>query len=337
MLAGWLTVEGREKRSRARVANGAEISDRISRNRAKRLLIAGRMKLESGVTGHEVNTENFAGLAFLGTGRIYSPEGSNMMQLYTVAHECGHIFLHDKAPGSRLPTHVMEMEAESYAHQAFLEHGMRLPDHFTMWGRSYVGSWIDKDRRQGIPIDSRALAYAQGTRSPYQALRKVPSTWHRHAAEGSWLPWLVRVGRAKLSRVLLSGRARLRADQPAPIRQRTLHLQRERGVAAEFRALMRLAIRQLIVGSVLSMVTITIVNAYVPLLELVDPTYKQYSWPALGAIVSGALLWTDLVVALRVAFGPAPRPTPPPPARSQAPVEPDLKPQVASSMSAFSS
>ena len=47
-----------------------------------------------------------------------SPEGRKILQLSTVAHECGHIFLHNSEPGS-LPRHVKEMEAESYAHQYF--------------------------------------------------------------------------------------------------------------------------------------------------------------------------------------------------------------------------
>jgi hypothetical protein len=45
------------------------------------------------------------------------------------------------------------------------------------WGRSYVGSWVDKDRAAGIRIDPRVVAYAKGLRSPYEPLRFVPSTW----------------------------------------------------------------------------------------------------------------------------------------------------------------
>ena len=59
------------------------------------------------------------GLAYLRTGRIKSPEGRKILQLSTVAHECGHIFLHNSEPGYSLPSHVKEMEAESYAHQYF--------------------------------------------------------------------------------------------------------------------------------------------------------------------------------------------------------------------------
>lgn len=99
-----------------------------------------------------------------------------------MAHECGHIFLHNEGAGYWLPGHVKELEAETYAHQAFREHGMELPKVLSDWGRSYVGSWIDKDRAAGIAIDPRAEAYACGARSPYEPLRMVPATWTLHAA-----------------------------------------------------------------------------------------------------------------------------------------------------------
>jgi hypothetical protein len=141
------------------------------------------MKREAGVTGHEVNKEDFAGLAYLGTGQIKSPEGRKILQLSTLAHECGHIFLHSCEPGYSLPGHVKEMEAESYAHQSFREHGMTMPRHLTQWGRTYVGSWIEKDLAAGVQIDRRVVAYVTGSRSPYEPLRFVPSTWKMFAGE----------------------------------------------------------------------------------------------------------------------------------------------------------
>ena len=193
---------------------GDEIRQRIDDNRMKRLAIAEAMKAEAGVTGHEINKEGFGGLAYIGTGRIVSPAGQNILQLYTVAHECGHIFLQDAPPGIYLPAHVKEMEAESYAHQAFREHGMVLPRRLSDWGRTYVRSWIDKDIAAGVAIDPRAVAYANGTRSPYEPLRMVPDTWRLHAAaptgvEGALrLPTGVRFGLAaarRWSRRLLRG------------------------------------------------------------------------------------------------------------------------------------
>jgi len=75
------------------------------------------MKKEAGVTAHTVHNEDFVELACIGTGRIYSPEGRKIVQLYTLAHECKHIFLHNSGPGYTFPGHVKEFEAESYAHQ----------------------------------------------------------------------------------------------------------------------------------------------------------------------------------------------------------------------------
>jgi hypothetical protein len=169
-------------------SKGAEIRAKIAANRAKRLRIAEAMKNEAGVTAHSVNKENLAGLAYIGTGGIYSPEGRKIVRLYTLAHECGHIFLHNSGAGYTLPGHVKEFEAESYAHQAFREHGMTLPLKLSNWGRTYVGSWIEKDRATNIPIDPRAMAYAAGRRSPYEPLRLVPATWHIfRAAVPAWI------------------------------------------------------------------------------------------------------------------------------------------------------
>ena len=161
---------------------GDEIRAKIAANRAKRLRIADAMKKEAGVTEHTIHQEDFGGVAYIGTGRIYSPEGRKIVQLYTVAHECGHIFLHNSGSGYTLPGHVKEFEAESYAHQAFREHGMTLPCKLSKWGRTYVGSWIEKDRAANIPIDPRAVAYAAGRRSPYEPLRMVPTTWKNFRA-----------------------------------------------------------------------------------------------------------------------------------------------------------
>jgi len=156
---------------------GDEIRAKIAANRAKRLRIADAMKKEAGVTEHTIHQEDFGGVAYIGTGRIYSPEGQKIVQLYTLAHECGHIFLHNSCPGYSLPGHVKEFEAESYAHQAFREHGMIVPRKLSASARNYVASWIDKDRAADIPIDPRAIAYATGRLSPYEPLRMVPSTW----------------------------------------------------------------------------------------------------------------------------------------------------------------
>jgi len=173
-----------EPATASRASKGAEIRAKIAANRAKRLRIADAMKEEAGVTEHTVHKEDFGGVAYIGTGRIYSPEGRKIVQLYTLAHECGHIFLHNSGPGYQLPGHVKEFEAESYAHQAFREHGMTVPRRLTQWGRTYVASWIDKDRAANIPLDPRAIDYATGRRSPYEPMRMAPATWQIFRAAG---------------------------------------------------------------------------------------------------------------------------------------------------------
>jgi hypothetical protein len=187
-------IKGAQRAESRSKPSGKQIRAKIAANREKRLDIAEAMKAEAGVTEHAINTEDFSGLAYSNTGPIYSPEGFKMRELYVVAHECGHIFLYrEGGPGRQLPSHVKEMEAESYAHQAFRHHGMTLPSYLSSWGRSYVGFWIAKDRDAGIPIDPRAEAYVKGLRSPYEPLRMIPLEWQRSTfaiqarlAAGTW-------------------------------------------------------------------------------------------------------------------------------------------------------
>lgn len=158
-------------------SSGQDIRARIEANRRKRLAFANAMKREAGVVEHNVWAKESEGLAELAHARIHSPAGRNLRELYIVAHECGHIFLHGSGQGRRLPAHVMELEAETYAHHAFRHYGMKVPKEVTRFSRWYVGTWIEKDRASGIRIDPRAEAFARGERSPFEPLRMVPLTW----------------------------------------------------------------------------------------------------------------------------------------------------------------
>jgi hypothetical protein len=62
-------------------ATGEQIRAKIAANREKRLSIAELMKREAGVTEHTIHKEDAGGLAYIGTGRILSPEGRNILQL----------------------------------------------------------------------------------------------------------------------------------------------------------------------------------------------------------------------------------------------------------------
>jgi len=252
-------------------SKGDEIRARIEANRLKRLAIAEAMKQEAGVTGHEINRENFGGLAYIGTGKILSPEGQNMRQLYTVAHECGHIFLHNAAPGITLPSHVMELEAESYTHQAFREHGMELPRMLSQWGRSYVGSWVEKDRAKGISIDPRAEAYAKGVRSPYEPLRMVPKTWVQHKAD---------------------------PNAPRIVVPRAIHTGK-RTLLGEVIDILRAVASSLFYGSAAAYMGLKIINIWVPMPDLFEGTMAEPRWAVLPIVLTAGLLWANVVMLWR--------------------------------------
>src|SRR5262245_7915509 len=262
---------------------GAQIRANIAANRARRLRIADAMKQEAGVTVHTVHQEDFGGLAYIGTGRIYSPEGRKILQLYTLAHECGHIFLHNSGPGYTLPGHVKEFEAESYAHQAFREHGMTLPRKLSSWGRNYVASWVEKDRAANIPIDPRAVAYAAGRRSPYEPLRVVPATWKifRAAAPTIAAPRLHSL-RAIFNRAL----QRLAQNFP-------------KHVADEALILLRVAASCTLHGTAVCLIGLLIIQAFHPMPDVFPKSPGDVTWAEFLTAVVGGLWLANLAVLWR--------------------------------------
>ena len=251
------------------------------------------MKREAGVTEHTVHKEDFGGLAYIGTGRIYSPEGRKIVQLYTLAHECGHIFLHNSGPGYSLPSHVKEFEAESYAHQAFREHGMTVPRRLSKWGRNYVASWIAKDRAANIPIDPRAKAYAAGRRSPYEPLRMVPSTWKTFRAEvapaaatiaarrwGDTLVHRVRASAGNVANRILQGLKRTFPER----------------LADEAFAVLRLAATCTLHGTTACLFGLLIIQAFHPLADIFPKQPGDVTWTEILTAVAGGLLLANLAV-----------------------------------------
>jgi hypothetical protein len=269
---------------------GAEIRAKIAANRAKRLGIAEAMKNEAGVTAHTVNRENLAGLAYIGTGGIYSPEGRKIVQLYTLAHECGHIFLHNSGPGYALPGHVKEFEAESYAHQAFREHGMTMPRKLSRWGRNYVGSWIEKDRAANITIDPRAVAYAAGRRSPYEPLRIVPATWKIFRAEADPTPPTIaaRLLRLHSLRTVLN-RALRGLGQYVP-----------KDLADEALSLFRLAASCALHGTTLCLLGLVIFQSFHPMPDVFPKQPGNVTWAELLTAVAAGLWLANLAVLWRI-------------------------------------
>src|SRR5262249_45139768 len=268
---------------------GAEIRAKIAANRAKRLRIADAMKKEVGVTEHTVHKEDFGGLAYIGTGRIYSPQGRKIVQLYTLAHECGHIFLHNSGPGYVLPGHIKEFEAETYAHQAFREHGMTVPRRLSSWGRKYVASWIDKDRAANIPIDPRAMAYAAGRRSPYEPLRMVPATWEIfHAAVSPVAPtFAARQPWAGSLRSVVN-RALQRLGQNVP-----------KHLADEALTLLRLAASCTLYGIAGCLMGLLIIQAFQPMPDLFPKRPGDVTGAEFLIAIAGGLWLTNLAVHWR--------------------------------------
>ena len=264
---------------------GAEIRAKIATNRAKRLAIADAMKREAGVAGHNVHKEDFGGLAYIGTGRIYSPEGRKIVQLYTLAHECGHIFLHNSGPGYWMPGHVKEFEAECYTHQAFCEHGMTVPRKLSKWGRNYVASWIAKDRAANIPIDPRATAYAKGLWSPYKPLRMVPSTWKIFRAEVDD-PSTATID-ARWSWAGLLNRVRATAQRIFPEGGR---------LAEEAFAVLRLAGSCTLYGASACLFGLLVFQAFHPLPDIFPKRPGDVTWAEVFTAITGGLLIANLAV-----------------------------------------
>lgn len=73
---------------------GTQIRARIAANAKKRLELAEAMKAEAGVEWHTLIRQQDGGLAWAERAQILAPAGENRVQLATLAHECGHVFLH---------------------------------------------------------------------------------------------------------------------------------------------------------------------------------------------------------------------------------------------------
>jgi hypothetical protein len=218
------------------------------------------------------------------------------VQLYTLAHECGHIFLHNSGPGYTFPRHVKEFEAESYAHQAFREHGMIMPRKLLEWGRQYVASWIAKDRAANVPIDPRATAYATGRRAPYEPLRMVPSTLTIFtaddapgaptiAARRSWAETLFNYVRGSVVSRLLQWFERKVADAR---------------LAREAFAVFRLAAGCTLRGTTACLLGLLIFQDFHPMQDVFPMRPVDMTWAELLTSLAGGLLLANLAVLWRM-------------------------------------
>src|SRR5215471_20150287 len=79
-------------------------------------------------------------------------------------HECAHAHLGHSYGRRSAPRHVMEMEAEKWAHEKMRENGVPVPRSMTKRAKEYVARKIDQAERRGAKkIDARARAFAGKT------------------------------------------------------------------------------------------------------------------------------------------------------------------------------
>ncbi len=91
-----------------------------------------------------------SGLCDWDSRTIYVPLVCDDYSLMVYLHEVGHAKLRHK--DSKAPSHVIEYEAEMYAHAALRACGFWVSREITRTAKNYVSDEIKKDRIQGIPI-----------------------------------------------------------------------------------------------------------------------------------------------------------------------------------------
>jgi hypothetical protein len=164
-------------RNRVQPATGKELQARRREAAERYLEIATVLKMEAGVKRHDVCKE-LRGLAYCDSGVILAPEGRTRKQLYILAHECAHVALkHGQRRWRKSkPGHVVELEAERWAHDALRRHGVPVPRAMSRGARNYVSHWIAKDERNGVFVTHEEALRFAGRLTPQRrrALRSIP-------------------------------------------------------------------------------------------------------------------------------------------------------------------
>jgi hypothetical protein len=94
--------------------------------------------------------------------RIQAPRPVTRKSLYIFLHECAHAHLHRDSGMWGKPRHVIEMEAERWAHERMREHGIAVPRSQTKRAKQYVASQIGRDVAGGaLTIDPQARRYSR--------------------------------------------------------------------------------------------------------------------------------------------------------------------------------
>jgi hypothetical protein len=236
------------------------------------------MKREAGVTGHEVHREEFGGLAFIGTGRIRSPRGTEdpptcdrrtRMRTYLSSQLCSWLLATNPRAGDgsrELRTSMFPRAWHDHAPSP-LEVGPRL--------RRFLG-------RQGscrwYSHRSKSVAYAKGLRSPYEPLRFVPSTWKIFAGEPP-------------IQLLVDKRDRLNERSAISSAKPTWML--------ELRELVALCGSNLLVGFAVAQMALFILEIFHPMPDVFPKRPGGVTWAELATAAVGGLIWTNLVVLWR--------------------------------------
>ena len=94
---------------------------------------------------------------------LVGPKPVTRKALYIWLHECGHAHLHPRH-GCK-PSHVMEYEAEQWAHATMRANGIPVPKSMTDRAKRHVANKIRQAERRGAKsINQQAKAYSKGAR-----------------------------------------------------------------------------------------------------------------------------------------------------------------------------
>jgi hypothetical protein len=112
--------------------------------------------------------KSLSGRAFYDSRRIEAPRPVTRKALYIFLHECAHAHLHQpiyaesKSAYRRKPKHVIELEAEQWAHAKMREYDVPVPKAMTKRAKQYVARKIRQAEKRGAKkIDPAARVFAK--------------------------------------------------------------------------------------------------------------------------------------------------------------------------------
>jgi hypothetical protein len=113
--------------------------------------------------------KSLTGKCKYGSKTIAAPKPVTRKSLYIFLHECAHAQLHSplysesKSRYRAKPKHVIEMEAEKWAHEKMRANDVPVPRSMTTRAKQYVARKIRQAEKNGAKkIDAQARRYANG-------------------------------------------------------------------------------------------------------------------------------------------------------------------------------